>query len=196
MFIVRLSTSRVYHGRKGSTLMTTTKRWLCLTAGFALGSLLIGSNPLKAQGDCKTVLDAANKTMSTSSHTYTTTNIGGKDQTVEMIFLPGVIYSRLNGGKWSNEAMTPQEVAEMRKPTAHDNKETCKYLKDELVNGEMAAVYGAHDVSPKGVLDTQIWISKAKGWALREDVDVDVGGAGGKSHMSMRFEYGSVKPPI
>lgn len=176
-------------------MMTTRKRWLYLAVGFAFGDLLTGSNPLKAQGDCKAVLDAANKTMSTSSHTYTTTNLGGKDQTVESIFLPGVVYTRLNGGKWSNEKMTPQELAEMRKQNARDDKETCKYLKDELVNGEMAAVYSARDVSTKGAVDTQIWISKAKGWALREDVDIDVGGNGGKSHMSMRFEYGSVKPP-
>jgi hypothetical protein len=134
--------------------------------------------------------------MSTSSHTYTTTNIGGKDQTVEVIFLPDVVYTRLNGGKWSNERMTPQDLAEMRKPKAQDDKATCKYLKDEPVNGEMAVVYSAHDISSKGVTDIQIWISKAKGLALREDVDIDVGGKGGKSHMSMRFEYGSVKPPI
>jgi hypothetical protein len=177
-------------------MITTRKRWLYLTVGFAFGLVFIGANPLKAQGDCKVVIASASKTMSTSSHTYTTTDIGGKDQTVEMIFLPGVMYTRLNGGKWNNEKMTPEELAEMRKPKAQDDKATCKYLKDELVNGEMAAVYSAHDVSPKGVTDTQIWISKAKGLPLREDMDINVGGNGGKSHLSMRFEYGNVKPPM
>jgi hypothetical protein len=176
-------------------MITTRKSWLYLTVGFTLGHLLIGSNPLKAQGDCKVPIDAEIKSVAAFTHTYTTMNIGGKDQTVESIFLPGVVYTRLDG-KWSSVKMTPQELADMRKPSAHGDKATCKYLKDELVNGEMAAVYSAHDVSSKGVTDTQIWISKAKGLALRQDMDIDVGGNGGKSHMSMRFEYGSVKPPI
>jgi hypothetical protein len=166
-----------------------------LTVGFAFGHLLIGTSPLKAQGDCKVVLEAASKTMTTATHTYTTMNIGGKDQTVEMIYMPGVIYSRING-KWSSVSMTPQELAELRQPKAHNDKATCKYLKDELVNGEMAAVYSSHDVSPKGVVDSQMWISKAKGLPLRVDVDIDVGGGGGKSHTSSRYEYGDVKPPM
>jgi len=175
--------------------MKARKKRLYLMVGFAFGHLLIGANLLKAQSDCKVVLEAANKALTTATHTYTTTNIGGRDQTVEMIYMPGVIYSRLNG-KWSSVPMTAQELAEMRQPTAHNDKATCKYLKDELVNGQMAAVYSAHDVTPKGAVDSQMWISKAKGLPLRQDMEIDVGGAAGKSHTSSRFEYGDVKPPM
>ena len=122
-------------------------------------------------------------------------NIGGKDQTVEMIYTTGVIYSRLNG-KWSSEPMTPQELAEFRKPNVHNDKATCKYLKDELVSGEMAAVYSSHDVSPKGVVDSQIWISKAKGLLLRQDMNIDDEGGRDKSLTSSRYEYGNIKPPM
>jgi hypothetical protein len=176
-------------------MMTTRKRRLCSTVGFAFGLVAIGTDPLMAQGDCKVVITAATKSLTNSTHTITTMNVGGKDQTVEIIYLPGVVYSRLNG-KWSSVKMTAQELAEMRKPAAQNDKATCKYLKDEPVNGEMASVYTTHDVSPKGVTDSQIWISKAKGLTLRQDMDIDVGGGGGKSHMSSRYEYGSVKPPI
>ena len=171
------------------------KRWPLLTVGFAFALLHIGANSLKAQGDCKVVLEAANKTVTTATHTYTTMNMAGKDQTVEVIYLPGVIYSRING-KWSSVPMTPQELAELRKPKAQDDKATCKYVKDELVNGEMAAVYSTHDVSSKGVVDSQIWISRAKGLPLRQDMDIDVGGKNEKSHSSSRYEYGDVKPPM
>jgi hypothetical protein len=92
--------------------------------------------------------------------------------------------------------MTPQELAELRQPKLHNDKATCKYLKDELVNGEMTAVYSSHDVSPKGVVDTQIRISKAKGLPLRQNMDIDAGGGKGKSHSSTRFEYGNIKPPM
>ena len=78
----------------------------------------------------------------------------GKDQTVEMIYLPGVIYSRING-KWSSVKMTAQELAELRTPKPHNDAATCKYVKDELANGEMAAVYSAHDVTPSGTVDTR-----------------------------------------
>jgi hypothetical protein len=60
----------------------------------------------------------------------------------------------------------------------------------------MAAVYSTHDVSSKGVVDSQIWISRAKGLPLRQDMDIDVGGKNGKSHSSSRYEYGDVKPPM
>jgi hypothetical protein len=37
--------------------------------------------------------------------------------------------------------------------------------------------------------DGQMWISKTTGGALRKEVDVDTGGAMGKSHLSARCEY-------
>lgn len=176
-------------------MVTTRKTWMYWTVGFALGQMLIGANPLKAQGDCKVVLEAANKTMTTATHTYSTMNIAGKDQTVETIFLPGVIYSRING-KWSSVKMTAQELAELRKPKEHKDAATCKYVRDEPANGEMAALYSTHDVTSRGTVDSQMWISKASGLPLRVDVDIAVGGSGSKSHTSSRYEYGNVKPPI
>jgi hypothetical protein len=44
--------------------------------------------------------------------------------------------------------------------------------------------------------DGQMWISKTTGRALRKEVDVDYGGAMGKSHLSARYEYSNVKPPM
>ena len=44
--------------------------------------------------------------------------------------------------------------------------------------------------SPKGKVDSQIWISKGKGLPLRLESEVD------KIHSSTRYEYGNVKPPM
>ena len=41
-----------------------------------------------------------------------------------------------------------------------------------------------------------MWISKATGLPLREEMDTDTGGVIGKSHRSMRYEYSDVKPPM
>ena len=47
-----------------------------------------------------------------------------------------------------------------------------------------------------GKEDGQIWISRATGRGSRKEVDVDYGGAMGKGHLSARYEYGNVKPPM
>jgi hypothetical protein len=160
--------------------------------GFTLGHLLIGAKPVAAQGDCQLVLDAANKVWDTPTHLYDTTNIGGTTQTVEMIYAAGAIYTKY-GGKWSPSPMSMQEMKELDQKNRQNNKMTCRYLKDEPVNGEMAAVYGVHteSESPKVKLDSQMWISKAKGLLLRQEDDL-----GDKNHASSRIEYGNVKPPM
>jgi hypothetical protein len=73
-----------------------------------------------------------------------------------------------------------------------NSNDTCRYVKDEPVNGEMTAVYSSHSETPKGKIDLQIWISKAKGLLLRQDTDSD----GSKVLISARYEYENVKPPM
>jgi hypothetical protein len=116
--------------------------------------------------------------------------MGGKDFAIETIYANGNIYTRI-GGKWSSVPMTP----EGKKPQ-HD-KAACAYVKDELVNAEMTAVYSTHDVSPKGVTDTQVWISKSKGLPLRVEMDIKAGSQQTTAvHTSSRYEYDNVKPPM
>jgi len=158
--------------------------------GFTFGQLLIGAKPLAAQDDCKLVLDAGTKVFDTPTHAYVTINISGKAETGESIYAGGLIYAKY-GGKWT-AGMTTKEMKEIDEKNRQTNKTTCRYLKDELVNGEMTAVYSVHDVSPKATSDSKTWISKAKGLPLRSDTDMD----GGASHISTRFEYGNVKPPM
>ena len=172
--------------------MQTTRRKQLLYAvlGFTIGQLLIGAKPLAAQNDCKLVLDAMTKVMDTPTRGYLTMNLSGKPQTVESIYAGGLTYAKYDG-KWST-GMTIKEMKELAEKNRRTNKTTCHYLNDEPVNGEMAAVYSVHDVSPKTTSDSKTWISKAKGLPLRSDIDME----GGKSHFSTRYEYGNVKPPI
>lgn len=151
--------------------------------------LLIGAKPLAAQDDCKLVLDAMTKFLDTPTHAYITMNLSGKPETAESIYVGGLIYTKYEG-KWSTGTMTTKEMKEMSDKNRQDTKKTCRYLKDELVNGEMAAVYSVHSVSLKSTSDSKAWISKAKGLPLRTDTDTE------KSHSSARYEYGNVKPPM
>lgn len=169
---------------------TIRKQLLYLVIGFTFGYLLVGAKPLAAQDDCKFVMDATIKAFDIPTHAYIAMNIGGKPDTGESIFAGGLIYAKYNG-KWSAGGTT-QEMKAIAEKNRKTNKSTCHYLKDELVNGEMAAVYSSHEASPKSTSDSKIWISKAKGLLLRSEIDLD----GGKSHISTRYEYGNVKPPM
>lgn len=169
---------------------TTRKRLLYIMVGCAFGYLLIDAGPLAAQDDCKLVLDAAIKVFGTPTHGYVTMDVGGKPQTVESIYTGGLVYAKYDG-KWSSGGTT-KELKELAEKNRLSNKMTCRYLKDELVDGEMTAVYSVHEISPKSTSDSKMWISKAKGLPLRSDTDL----GGGKSHVTMRYEYGNVKAPM
>ena len=179
--------------KKSALFMETArKRLLYIVVGFTFGQLLIGAKPLAAQGGCQVVFDAMNKVFDTPSHSYVTTSMGGTTQTGELIWIAGASYTKF-GGKWSPGLISLQEMKEGEQKSQQTNKNTCRYLKDEPVNGEMAAVYNVHTEieSPKGKSDSQVWISKAKGLPLRSEVDL-----GDKMHLSTRYEYGNVKPPM
>jgi hypothetical protein len=83
------------------------------------------------------------------------------------------------------------------KRTAQNSKTTCRYLRDEAVEGEMAAVDSTHaerrDLKIKS--DGELWISKTKGLTLRQEEDVDAG-EGVKDSHSTRYDYSNVKPPL
>jgi hypothetical protein len=69
-----------------------------------------------------------------------------------------------------------------------DWEETCKYLRDEAVDGEATVVYSDNFISKAAKTEGQIWISKKTGLVLRQEGDVDLG-AKGKGHQSIRFDY-------
>ena len=97
-------------------------------------------------------------------------------------------------GKWSLFGTTKEmeQSSQKKRQNGKASTATCSYLKDELVNGEMAVVHTMNDESPK--FHSQIWISKAKGLPLRQEDDIGTGTS--KMHNSTRYDYGDIKPPI
>jgi len=63
---------------------------------------------------------------------------------------------------------------------------TCSYLRDESVEGEVAAVYREQYRSEVGATDATIWISKTSGRVLCEEQDGDIVGKG-KGHITYRW---------
>jgi outer membrane lipoprotein-sorting protein len=171
-------------------------RLLCILTGFAIATPLMFAPPLKAQDDCKVIYkmlaDAQAKLHSTSAHVYTTSKIGSQTFTSEMIYAGGSMYMKING-KWSLAgSMKDTEASEKPLQQHAGAKDTCRHVKDELLGGNMTTVYATHSETPKGTLDMQVWISKAQGLLLRSDMNSD----GGKDLISIRYEYGNIRPPI
>jgi len=171
--------------------MTTTRtRLFYILVGFTIGYLPIGALPLAAQDDCKAILDTDSKLDNAPAHVYVTMKVGTETVNSESIYAAGSIYGKING-KWSvMESIKDMEQLKQQNRQKNKDKVTCRYLKDEPVNGEMASVYSSHDETPKGKIDMQMWISKGTGLPLRIETDVD------KVHTSARYEYGNIKPPL
>ncbi len=150
-----------------------------------------------AADSCQPVFDALTKLITTPSHSYTTSTAanGGKQRTAETIMTLGKKYIRVNG-KWMDSRVTTAEVLEQERENEKNGKATCQLLRSEAVSGEAAVVYSLHREPQSFKEDSQIWISKSTGMALREEQDVDMGGEIGKQHNSARFEYGKVQPPM
>jgi hypothetical protein len=182
---------------RGLLFMETMRtRLLYVVVGLTIANLLMGAFPLMAQDDCKAlqkvVEDATAKVHSIPTHIYTTMKMGSQTFASEIIYTDGSMYMKIND-KWTlSGSIKDMEQAEKEAKHNANSKDTCRQLKDEPVNGEMAAVYSFHSESDKGTVDMQIWISKAKGMTLRLDTDSD----GGKAVISSRYEYGNVKAPL
>lgn len=148
---------------------------------------------------CEVVFAAADRLNTIPNHIYMTTTAGythGKPESSEMIVVDGAQYVFVRG-TWRK---SPMSIADRVKQEAENRKNaknsSCHFAHEEAVNGEPAAVYSAHSETDDDKVDSQIWISKRQGRILKQELDMDVGGGdAGKSHRSIRYEYGNVAAP-
>ena len=164
----------------------------------------MGAAPLAAQSGCQLIDDAMNKVMTVPTHIYgamsSVPSNGAKPRTdeashSETIYVGGSAYVKISG-RWSRSEWTMQRLMKQEQENRQQSKFTCRYLRDESINGE-AAVYATHAerAHPEVKSDGQMWISKSKGLPLRDEMDVDAGD-GIKHHHSTRYEYTNVQPPM
>jgi hypothetical protein len=159
-------------------------------------SLIVIACAAPAAADpCQPVFDAINKIVTIPSHSYSTGTADGKPRSTEIIYVQNKTYMLVKG-KWMLSPVTPNDVLEQEKENEANGKATCEFLRNESVNGEPAAVYSMRRETEISKEDGQTWISKVTGRALRTEVDVEGAGGAGKSHLSARYEYSNVKPPM
>lgn len=174
--------------------MSKNRRLLLALA--ALMAACCVSTPAVAAADaaCQPLFDAATKIFAVPTHSYTTETLpGGKSRNAEAIYANNAIYILYNG-KWIHGKATPQDMLKQEQENIQNAKTSCRHVRDELVNGEVAALYMAHAENEGVKSDAQTWISKSRGLPLKTDEDIDTGD-GDKQHMSIRYEYSNVRPP-
>ncbi len=164
------------------------------TVAAVLAVCSFSASALAADNTCQTLLDTRLKLFSVPSHSYTVESLpGGRSKTSEAIFTNGAIYVLMKG-KWVHSRMTPQDMLKQEDENIRDSKYTCRHVRDEMVNGEAATLYVGHSENDGVKSDAQTWISKSKGLPLKTEEDLDTGD-GDKRHISIRYEYGNVRPP-
>jgi hypothetical protein len=171
-----------------------------LAAASALLLTVATAQPLLADDACKMAGDATSKLVFTPVHMYMTEVAGfrkNQPKNSETIYTGGAngaIYIMVDG-KWTRSRLTSGEMKGSRDEAGATSKQTCRYLRDEPVNGESAGVYSTHEETEAGKVDSTVWISKTRNLPLKSETDLDVGGAMGKSHTVVRYDYSNVQPP-
>jgi len=163
--------------------------WLSPPLVTVLAACCFCTPALAADTGCQPVFEASDRLYTAPVHLYTTMS----GTTTELIYTNSAIFTNVMG-KWHRSKMTPQEMQKQEQENIRNSKTTCRYLRDEPVNGEMAALYTEQGETQGMKFDGQVWISKSKGVLLRTEEDMDAG-EGAKNHIAIRYEYSNVKPP-
>ncbi len=167
---------------------------------FVAGVFLLATGftvPVRAADNgCQPVFDAMTKVLATPTRLYVTGGAAvgkNKPQNSEMIYAGGAIYLKL-GEKWTRSTMTAAAMLKQEEENRRTAKYSCRYLREETVNGETAAVYANHSETEDIKSDATVWISKSRGLPLRTEGDYDTGDPA-KTHASIRYDYSNVRPP-
>lgn len=166
-------------------------------AGFGL--LLAAASPVIAQSptSCKPVFDGIDKVLTMPTHMVRTVpRKDGEPTNDEAIYAGGAIYQKTgSSGKWEKNAATTAMAAKQEHEGRAKAKTSCRVLKsNDTVGMDPATLYEYKNESKTETSTAQVWISKAKGLILKQEIDVDAGDHG-KVHYSVRYDYDNVQAP-
>lgn len=168
--------------------------WCWLTS-LAVITVLQWPSTLHAQDSCQPVFDALDKVFTTPSHSYSTYTVQGRMISGEKIYTQGKAFY-CGDGKWMKDSDDPKTILARQIENRKHGAVTCKIVRDESVNGQRATLYSLHSKTEHTTAEAQLWIAKSTGLLLQEEMDIYGGGGARKSHMSTRYEYGNIQPPM
>lgn len=151
----------------------------------------LGVAPLSAWADdCATIqsaMFAQAKVPYASS--MTTSQPGQPVSRGESVVTGTKMYVQVNGA-WQSMPYSAQEIIDRVTENAKKSKQTCQKVGAELVAGEATTVYSDHEETPRGVVDSRIWLSDSSGLPLRLETHF----ASGMSFTST-IRYDNIQPP-
>ena len=178
-----------------------------VAATLVFVTALFSPRPVSGQGNCQPVLDAMSKVLATPTHIYRTTtpasvsgSKSGQGVHSEVIYVNGASYTKI-GGTWRRGAVSVEQVRKLEQDNIRNSNYRCRYIRDESVDGEPAALYGLKSEREGATSDGQMWISKSRGLPLKHEFDLDSGAGPDKAHPnsqhhSVRYEYANVQAPV
>jgi hypothetical protein len=110
---------------------------------------------------------------------------GGKPADSETINTGKVRYTRRADDEWT-PSMSPQDNLDQMADNRKENQYTCRFLRDETVDGVAASLYETR--GDTGLI-TKTWLSKSNGLPVHMINDA------GTMHSDTRYAYGPVSVP-
>ena len=160
-------------------------------------AFLIVASAAHAQKDvaaCKPPSDGMLKTISTPHHAYSTETRQGKNKASEAIMVANKTYV-LYDGRWRPSPISVADMMQQEKDNVDSaSAYTCRVTKSDVVGGQAATVYRVHYENSIGKFDSDVWVAKATGLVMQNEVDADMGDVG-KTHISVKYDYSNVKAP-
>jgi hypothetical protein len=151
---------------------------------------------LAAETSCKAVFDAIAKQVMTPNHEYMIQTEGADKSKREQreVINTGTVQYFLVGGEWHTMKETPKETLQRERENEASSEVTCRYLRDESVEGVSTAVFSEHSKTDTGESNALVWIAKGSAMPVREQVDMDPGNPGAR-HLEVRIVYSNVQAP-
>jgi hypothetical protein len=149
-----------------------------------------------AESSCKAVFDAIAKQVMTPNHEYMIQTVGADKSKREQreVINTGTVQYFLVGGAWQTMKETPKETLQRERDNEASSNVTCRYLRDENLEGVSAAVFSEHSKTDTGESNALVWIAKGNAMPVREEVDMDPGSPGAR-HLEVRIVYSNVQAP-
>jgi hypothetical protein len=145
---------------------------------------------------CKTVFDAIAKQVMTPNHEFMIQTVGADNAKREQreVINTGTAQYFLVGGEWHTMKETPKDTLQRERENEASSDVTCRYLRDESVEGVSTTVFSEHSKTETGESNALIWIAKGNAMPVREQVDMDPGNPGAR-HLEVRIVYSNVQAP-
>jgi len=175
--------------------------WRVAAVVALAGTVMLAPSAHTQTVSCKSLGESLTRNVSVPYHAYVTTTAGyngGKSRQSEIISTGSVIYVNVNG-KWRRSPVDPREMAETQRQAADSISMlySCTRTGSETVNGTATQRYHIEKKKPEAddTSKQDIWVD-SKGMIRQVVRDADVGGgAAGRSHSVMRYEYTNVSAP-